>query len=161
MSNRLLIPYCASTLILACFWISPTTSDDSDPATEDKPVASCPCASEFAAAVAAYDARPGAPLTAWLGCSNEIAGTGGRIGYATKASPESPGWVTVILVARGRWSYGHGIARSCEAWTYNGLAGDWGRPPLGKPTHGQHKPISESEVQACEALIRATAACPN
>lgn len=147
-----------------------TECDDSNPATEDKcvagkclsePVVACPCASEFTAAVAAYNARPDAPLTAWLGCNDEVAGVGGLIGYATKASPAPPGSLTVILVARGRWSYGHGIARSCEAWTYDGLAGDWGRPPLGEPTHGRYSKISQKEVLACAALIRTTAVCPS
>lgn len=155
MSRQPFMRYWALGLVLACFWIGPTASDDSNP------VVSCPCASEFTAAVAEYNEKAGEPLTAWLACSNEVAGVGGLIGYATKASPDPPGSLTVILVSRGRWSYGRGIARACEAWTYNGLAGDWGRPPLGEPTHGGHSKISQSEVLACEALIRTTAVCPN
>ena len=157
----------------------PAICDDSNPATNDKcvagacvnePVSECPCVDEYAAAVAAYNARNGAPLTAWLDCDDTIAGVGGRIAYATKSDPEPPDWVTVILVAKGRWGYGYGISRLCEAWTYNGVAGDFGRPPVGKPTphpdgpyfsYGRHAHLSTEEVLACEQLIRATTVCPN
>jgi len=156
--------------------------NDSDPTTDDacvagtcvnKPAVTCPCADDYAAAVAAYDARPGAPLTAWLGCDESIAGTGGRIAHATKSDPDPTDqywdWVTVILVAKGRWGYGHGVSRLCEAWTYRGLAGDFGRPPLGQPTpdamgpvyvYGRHAHLSAAEISACEQLIRATRNCP-
>lgn len=163
---------------------APATCDDSDPATDDKcvagacvnePVVACPCADEYAAAVAAYDARPGALLTAWLGCDESIAGTGGRIAYATKEDPDPTGkhmdWVTVILVAKGRWGYGRGITRLCEAWTYRGLAGDFARPPLDpyrsapgpagpQFVYSRHAHLSAAEISACAELIQATRNCP-
>ena len=159
MNTRSFMRRWVSSWVLTCLWVTSAVSDASD----DKiaPAVICPCASEYAAAVVAYNERGGAPLTEWRACEVEVSGVGGRIGYATKADPQPPNWVTVILVSKGRWGYGHGIARRCEAWTYQGLAGDWGRPPLGAPTHGGHEHLSEAEILACTDLIAATAKCPN
>lgn len=161
--------------------------DDSDQATDDKcvagacvnaPVVACPCAEDYAAAVAAYDARPGDPLSTWLACDQSSvggSGVGGLVAYATKSDPDPTqkymDWVTVILVAKGRWGYGRGIARLCEAWTYRGLAGDFGRPPLDpfrsapgpagpQFVYGRHAHLSAPEISSCAELIRATRNCP-
>lgn len=144
----------SSLLVLLCISPAATTRDAAVPAV------ACPCASEYATAVAEYNKRPGDPLIQWTGCHVEVSGTEGLIGYAAKPAPEPPGAMTVILVSKGRWGYGHGIQRRCEAWAYNGLAGDWGRPPLGEPTHGGKARISEDEIKACTRLIRETAKCP-
>jgi len=145
-----------SGFLLAFLFISPaaTTQD------ANAPVVACPCASEYAAAVGAFNERPGDPLAKWVGCETQVSGTDGLIGYATKVDSKPPGYMTLILVSKGRWGYGHGIQRRCEAWAYNGLAGDWGRPPLGDATHGNHGRISEDEIRACTRLIRETAKCP-
>lgn len=136
---------------------SSSNATQQDAAAPAKP---CPCASEYAAAVLEFNKRTGDPLAKWIGCEVAVSGTDGLIGYAAKADPQPPGWFTVILVSKGRWGYGHGIQRRCEAWSYGGLAGDWGRPPLGEPTHGGRGRISEEEILACSRLIRETAKCP-
>ena len=145
-----------SSLLLAflCFAPAATTQEAAVPAV------ACPCASEYAAAVRAFNERPGDPLTQWQGCHREVSGTEGLIGYATKPDTKPPGYMTVILVSKGRWGYGRGIQRRCEAWSYGGLAGDWGRPPLGDATHGSQGHISEDEIKACSRLIQETAKCP-
>lgn len=144
----------SSLLTFLCISPAATTQDST------APVVACPCASEYAAAVVAFNERSGDPLAKWIGCETYVSGTAGLIGYTTKADPRPPGWYTVILVSKGRWGYGHGIQRRCEAWSYGGLAGDWGRPPLGEPTHGGRGRISQEEVLACTRLIKETAGCP-
>lgn len=127
-------------------------------------VATCPCVSEYAAAVRAFNELPGAPLTTWLRCEHIIAGYGGLIGYMTKEVTEPSKWMTVILVSKGHWGYGHALQtfqRRCEAWMYEGLAGDYGRPPLGPPDHGGHGGLSKAEVRACARVIETTAKCPD
>lgn len=155
MDTSLFTRRCVASSLLAFLCISPaaTTQDATAPEV------ACPCASEFAAAVGTFNERSGDPLTQWAGCETQVSGKGGLIGYATKADPQPPGWFTVILVSKGRWGYGRGIQRRCEAWSYGGLAGDWGRPPLGEPTHGGRGGISEEEVLACTRVIKETAKC--
>lgn len=149
---------------VAFLYLIPSASNTADDQTEAAaPAATCPCVNEYAAAVRAFNELPGAPLTTWLRCSDMAAGYGGLIGYMTKEHAQPDRWMTVILVSKGRMGYGKKIeiVRRCQAWMYEGLAGDYGRPPLGPPDYGGHAGLSKAEVQACARVIEATAKCPD
>jgi hypothetical protein len=146
----------------------PAHCDDSDPATIDRcvagecvyePVVKCPCADDFAAAVAAYDSRSGASLrNEWEVCSIPRGGVGkyGTLIFKFDAlAPMEIGRTTQLHLDASRGNFRR-IAY-CSASVSADRSTRLGGPFLFGPAI--HEKLSDAERSACEALIRTIAGC--
>ena len=146
----------------------PANCDDSDPATSDRcvagecinePVVTCPCADDFAAAVAAYDSRSGAPLrTEWEVCSTPRGGVGkyGASMFKFDAlAPMEIGRTTHIHLDASRGGFRRIAYCSASVGVDRNIR--LGGPFLYGPAI--HEKLSDAERSACEILIRTIAGC--
>lgn len=151
--------------------VASVSADETSRTDEDKkvdlPAASetaikCPCADDFAAAVAAYDARPGNPVhPEWEVCSVPRGSVGKYGAHTTKfdaLTPAHEGRTTSMFLnaAKRRTLWGTRPVE-CSAWVIADT-------PSGVPKNifslAVRDKLSDAELAACETLIRAIAKCP-
>lgn len=146
----------------------PANCDDSNPATIDRcvagecvnePVVACPCADDFAAAVAVYDSRGGVPNQAeWEVCSIPRGGVGKHGAGAFKfdaLAPMESGRMTQLHLDASRGNFRR--IKYCSASVSANRNIRLGGPFLFGPAI--HEKLSDAELSACETLIRTIAGC--
>ena len=131
------------------------------PTAASEPAVTCPCADDYAAAAAAYDARPGIPVhPQWDVCSVPHGGVGKNGASMTKFDALTPAQdgrnTTIFLNAARRWTFGGTHPVECSAWV---IVDSPGVPKslIGLTIRDK---LSDAELAGGETLIRAIAKCP-
>ena len=141
----------------------PKPDDDKkiDPPAASEAAVKCPCADDFAAAVAAYDARPGTPVhPVWEVCSvprGSVGKYGAHMAKFDALTPAHEGRTTSIFLnaAKRRTLWGTRPVE-CSAWVMIDTPGV-PKSLVNPPVRGK---LTDAELADCEARIRAIANCP-
>ena len=132
-----------------------------DPLAASETAVKCPCADDFAAAVAVYDARPGTPARQeWEVCSvprGSVGKYGTRMAKFDPLTPAQNGRTTSIFLnaAKRRTLWGTRPVE-CSVWVLADTPG----VPTSLFKLAVHDKLSDAELAACETAIRAIAKCP-
>lgn len=158
-------------LLAVLLAVASVSADEPSRTDEDKkvdlPAASetavkCPCVDDFAAAAAAYDARPGIPVhPEWEVCSvprGSVGKYGAHMEKFDALTPAHEGRTTsVFLNTAKRWTLWGTRPVECSAWVI--ADSSYGVPKNIFKLVVRDK-LTDAELAACEAQIRAIAKCP-
>lgn len=162
-SSPLLAILLAATIVSASDDGPPRADDQSqaDPPAASEAEVKCPCADDFAAAVAAYDARPGIPVhPEWKVCSvprGSVGKYGAHMAKFDALTPAHEGRTTSIFLnaAKRRTLWGTRPVE-CSVW----VTADTPGVPKNIFSLAVRDKLTDAELAACETLIRAIAKCP-
>ena len=163
-TNSLLLAVLLAVSIASASADEPPRADDKlqvDPPAASTTDVKCPCADDYAAAVAAYDARPGIQVhPQWEVCSvprGSVGKYGAHMSKFDALTPAQDGRTTTIFLtaAKRRTLWGTRPVE-CSAWVMIDTVGI----PKNIFDAGMRDKLSDAELAACEKLIRAVAKCP-
>lgn len=124
-------------------------------------MAACPCADDFNAAIAIYEARPGTPIQQPHDVCSDSKGGLGKYGVAMRKfdalTPSDKGRTTHIHMdaSRNRTLWGSRYVHCWVwVWTDSQPMTSLFRPP-------NRKDFSDAELAACVKMVREIAQCPN